>query len=158
MNLPDGKKILWSGYRYPPKGHSPCTDDKIIDFIEAKPVFKSGHIWIDKAPEDIVINPQAVPDDCEAVILEKAARRLIELGVNVNPKLIMDAEEEVEEPEVVEIPEEPPQLPIKSLISSYKRAELEDLIERFGWDMDVPNLNVTELKAAVRAKIEELGA
>lgn len=147
MNLPGGKRILWAGYRYPPKGRPPCEDSKIINFIEAKPAFKTGLIWIDKEPEDILINPAAVPEDCEAAILQKAARRLVELGKSVNPKFLMPDEEEK--------PEEPPQLPSKTFISTAKRSELETVIKKFGWEFD-SSLNVKGLKKAVRARVEEL--
>lgn len=153
MNLPDGKRILWADFRYPPRKHPPCTDDRIIDFIEAKRGFGEGRkFWVDKEPAEILINPEAVPDDCEAQHLEKAAKQLVKMGVHVNPKLLLDPDAEEEER-----PEEPPQLPSKGAINSMKRKELDAVVERFSWEFD-EGLNVNDLKVAIKEKIDVLSA
>lgn len=144
MNLPGGQKIHWYGFRYPQKGQPACTDKEIIAGIEGKPHF--GQLfWEEKDPNEILINPEAVPPDCEAAHLQAAARKLVSMGINVNPKLLATGEKEPEAP----------QLPAKTSVRTGKKEELQDMIERFGWDID-PDQSVKELKAAILAKIEEL--
>lgn len=140
MTIAPGQTILWHGFRYPPKSGPSCTDKKIISAIESRQGF-GQMFWEEVDPESILIDPQAVPDDCEAAILQKAARRLVTMGYNVNPKLLKKEEE--------------PQLPSKTFISTAKRSELEAMIKRFGWEID-SGLNAKDLKKAVRAKVEEL--
>ena len=149
MNLSNGKRILWVGHRFPPRGDPPCTDPMIISEIEARKGFGAA-FWQEKSPDEILIYPAAVPKDCETDILEKAAKRLVELGVNVNPKFLIEDEEEE-----VERPEEPPQLPSKTIISNSKKKELIEVVERFGWDIDL-DLSAKDLKKAIREKIDEL--
>lgn len=144
MNLPDGRKIHWYGFRYPQKGHPACTDKAIIAGIESKPGF-GKLFWAEQDPEEILINPEAVPPDCEAAHLQAAARKLAQMGINVNPKLLLDGEK----------PPEAPQLPAKTSVRTGKKDELQAMIKKFGWDID-PDQKVKELKAAILAKIEEL--
>jgi len=68
----------------------------------------------------------------------------------VNPKFLIEDEEEE-----VERPEEPPQLPSKTIISNSKKKELIEVVERFGWDIDL-DLSAKDLKKAIREKIDEL--
>lgn len=145
MHLPWGGVILWADYRYPPKSHRPCADARIINFIESKNGF-GKMFWEDKEPAEILIDPQAVPPDTELALLQKAAEKLTRMGMHVNPKLLKKPEEDEE-----------PQLPSLTFVRSAKRSELEDVIKRFGWEVDA-DLNAKDLKAAVREIVEELTA
>lgn len=141
MQISVKKKIHWVGHRYPQPKDPPCEDPQIIEFIESRPGF-GKKIWIEEDPKEIFINPQAVPPDTELVHLQNAARKLVTMGLHVNPKLLKQEEDE-----------EPPQLPSKTFVSSAKRSELEEVIDRFGWEID-KNLNVKELKSAIREQID----
>lgn len=143
MNLAGGKAIHWHGFRYPPKDEPDCTDEEIIQAIENKPGF--GHLfWEEQDPDKILINPEAVPPDCEAAHLQAAAQKLARMGINVNPKLLATGEKEPEAP----------QLPTKTSVRTGKKDELQAMIEKFGWDID-PTQTVPDLKKAILAKIEE---
>jgi hypothetical protein len=144
MGLPDGRVIRFYGFRYPPKNEPACTDRAIIEAIESKPGFGTV-IREEVDPDEILINPQAVPDDCEAEHLKKAAVFLKNKGFNINPKLLADGEK----------PPEAPQLPAKTTVNTSKKAELQAMIDKFGWDID-KDQKVTELKEAILAEIEEL--
>ena len=143
MNLPGGQQIHWYGFRYPQKGHPACTDKAICEAIEAKPGF-GKLFWEEKDPEAILINPEAVPPDCEAAHLQAAARKLTAMGINVNPKFLATGEKAPEAP----------QLPAKTFIRNAKKKELQAVIDKFGWEID-KNQKVPDLRAAILAKIEE---
>jgi hypothetical protein len=147
MHIGPGLVILWDGHRFPPKGQPACEDEKIIKAIEGRDAF--GHMfWRETDPDEIIINPAKVPQDCEAEHLEKAAKRLVELGYNPNPGFLLNQEEEEQE--------EPPQLPSKTSVSSMKKDELVAVIERFGWGEEIdPSQKVNDLKKAIREKVEE---
>jgi len=148
MTVPRVGRIMWADFRYPPKGHPPCTDQRIIEHIESRRGF-GGRFWEEMSPDDVLIEPQAVPPDCEAAHLERAAKQLVSLGLNLNPKFLKKDEEPEEEVEAAE----PLQLPAKTTITTMRRGELEELIALHGWDVDL-SMNVGDLKKAVREVID----
>jgi len=154
MSIAAGKAILWHGYRYPPKGQPACTDKEIIQAIESKKGF-GQQFWEEQDPDEILINPQAVPPDCDAAHLERAAKEIVRLGMHVNPKFLKPEDEE-EEAEELSPEEEPPQIPTKTFVNSAKGAELVAMIKKLGWDDIDTSAKVKDMKAAVKAKIEEL--
>jgi len=140
MNVAPGKIILWDGHRFPPKGQPACTDKEINDFIESRPGF-GKLFWKEQNPDEILVDPAKLPKDCEAEHLQKAAERLADMGINVNPAILVD-------------PDEEPQLPSKTSVSSMKRKELEELVKKFEWDDIDITLNVKDLKKVIREKVE----
>jgi hypothetical protein len=144
MNLPDGRVIHFYGFRFPQIGLPACEDKTIIEALEAKPGF-GKLFWEETDPESILINPQAVPPDCEAAHLQNAARFLAAKGINVNPKFLRG----------VEAKPDAPQLPAKTTVNTSKKDELQAMIDKHGWEID-KNQKVAELKEAILTKIEEL--
>jgi hypothetical protein len=140
--MPNGRRIEFYDYRYPSRGKPPCTDPEIIAFLDGK---LGRKITVETDPDSILVDPQAVPPDCEKAHLEKALKNLIRQGYNVNPKFLKTDEDEPERP----------QLPARTFIRSAKKSELQEVIDKFGWDID-KDQKVPELKDAILATIEEL--
>ena len=140
MTVAPGKAILWDGHRYPPKGQPACTDKEIIAFIESRHGF-GKLFWEEQDPDTILGDPAKLPEDCEAAHIQRAAERLVEMGINVNPAILKDPDEA--------------QLPSKTSVSSMKREELEALVKKLGWGEEIDiSLKVKDLKKAIRDKIE----
>lgn len=136
-----GQKIPFTDFRFPSPGQPPCTDPEILAVLDKK-VAEGRGIREDINAEEIHINPKAVPEDCDTAHLQAAAKRMMELGIHVNPKLLDNGKREPE----------PLQLPSRTTVRTSKKEELAALIDKFGWDID-KDQKVDDLREAIFAEM-----
>lgn len=140
-----GGKIHFVDHFFPEVSQPPCSDKKICDFIETRPGF-GNLFWVYRGDaEDLAIDPSAVPEGVDVGDMELAARKLQQLGYNVNPDLLKKEEMDL-----------PLELPTLSKIHAARKDELLEMVERFGWSDINTNSNVPALKQSVISKVREL--
>lgn len=148
-----GGKIHFVDHFFPEVSQPPCSDKKICDFIETRPGF-GNLFWVHRGDaEDLAVNPDALPDGVDVGDMELAARKLQQLGYNVNPALLKKDEETEPEPE----PElEEPQIPTLTKIHRSSKTELVKLVEHLGWDDIDTSMVRDSIKEAVLEKAKSL--
>jgi hypothetical protein len=148
-----GGKIHFVDHFFPEVSQPPCGDKRLCDFIETRPGF--GRLfWVHRGEaEDLAVNPDALPEGVDVGNMELAARKLQQLGLNVNPALLKKDEEEQPKPEPE--PEEV-QVPTLTKIHQSSKKELVKMVKHLGWD-DIDTSMVREcLKEAVLEKAKSL--
>ena len=144
-----GGKIHFVDHFFPEINQPPCDDQKLCNFIETRPGFGT-HFWVHRGDaEDVMVEPEAVPDGMTVNELEGAARTMQRLGLNINPSLLKK-----EKPP--ELPDEPLELPTLTKLHASSKADLLEMVERFGWDDINTNSNAPALKQSVISKVKEL--
>jgi len=138
----NGSSIEFHNHLFPQARQPACTNEKIIAAIESSPSFGIRFKEVQDT-EELKIKAGVVENETERQQLERAAKALIAKGFNVNPKLLVQKEEAAEAP----------QLPAKTIVRSMKKEELQELIEKHGWDIDQEQ-NVDKIKAAIISEID----
>jgi len=146
-----GGKIMFVDHFFPEVNKPPCGDQKLCSFIETRPGFGT-QFWVHRADaEDVMVEPDAVPDGMTVDDMEGTARALQRLGLNINPSLLKK-----EPPPEEELTDEPLQLPSLTKVHKASKTELLSMVERFGWKDINTNTNAPALKHSVVEKVRSL--
>ena len=157
-----GGKILFAGHLFPPEGHPPCDDPRLIEHIESRAGFGTLFFVLNEDEKEIVINPESIPEGVSGASMSAALKNLQKMGIDVNPAFLAEAEKTTEPPP--ETPAPPPEgehddheintLPTLTFVRKANKEDLQRTIKVNGWeDIDLNGHNVY-LRDAIREKIE----
>jgi len=169
-------KILFVDHFFPPIGRPKCSDPAICNFIETRSTFGTVITIYEGDDEDSMIDLKKVPSDVDGGELEKAARELRRMGININPALLQqvakeggaddeqpqkgeDATLESVFPEPVwpqDEPKEEWEIPTKTYLAQANKEQLLVLAARFGVtgvDEETTNANIRE---ALKERFDQL--